>query len=108
MNLWGESLSVAYADGELSNAALIRSGRWRSRLPVAICGSGLLRSRAHLRKPAAKFLAEQIFQNKNGVRRTLGQPAHQVGIPLGPEWNINAAAPAIFNKFLLQVATHSI
>src|SRR5437588_6250991 len=51
---------------------------------------------------------KQIFQNEDRVRRAFGQAAHQIGIPLRAEGDVDAHAPAVTYKLLLQVAAHAI
>src|SRR6266496_5914795 len=52
--------------------------------------------------------AQDVLRDKEGVRRTLGEAAHQVGIPLRPEWNVNAHTPPLFCKLGLEIATNSV
>src|SRR5262249_41265023 len=54
------------------------------------------------------LLSEQIPQDEQRVRRTFRQTAHEVGIPLRPERNINAAAPAFFHQAVLQVTADAV
>ena len=51
---------------------------------------------------------QQVLGNKQGVRGTLREPPHQVGIPLGAERNVDPHAPAIFHEALLEVAADSM
>src|SRR4029077_8199737 len=53
-------------------------------------------------------LPEQIFGDEQNIRRTLGQEAHQVRIPLGAEGNINPHAPTLLHQTTLQVTTDAV
>lgn len=59
------------------------------------------RNRGELNRKIDEFvsarLPEQILQYEDRICRPLGQAAHEVGIPLRAEGNINAAAPAFFD-----------
>src|SRR5208282_3784216 len=51
---------------------------------------------------------QKVLGDEQHVRWALGQPPHEVGIPLGAERDVDAHAPAIFDQALLQVAPDAV
>src|SRR2546425_980954 len=50
----------------------------------------------------------QAAQDKPTIGGTLGQPAHEVGAPVGAEGNVNLQRVAARMDFLLQIAANPI
>src|SRR6185369_2919290 len=51
---------------------------------------------------------KHVFCYEPGVGRALCQAAHEVGVPLGAEWDVNAYAPTFLGQAFLEVATDSV
>src|SRR5215467_5473092 len=79
---------------------------WPSSLPVSPVSSS---STAPATRPSSRPpSAEKVLQDEEGVGGAFGQPAHQVGIPLGAEGNVDAASPAFFDQLLLQITADAV
>src|SRR6185503_3648929 len=50
----------------------------------------------------------QILQHKPHIRRTLGQPAHEVRIPVFPVRNIDPDIEPIARELSLEIAPHAV
>jgi hypothetical protein len=57
---------------------------------------------------ASKLLVAQRFQDKQEIRRTLGQTPHQVGIPRLAKRHIDAQIVPLFDQLLLEIATNAV
>src|SRR5215472_13353869 len=69
--------------------------RWR-------CGRPLPKAR---KKPST---AEEVFGEEEDVGGAFGEAAHEVGVPLGAEGNVDADAIALGDELALQVAADAV
>ena len=53
---------------------------------------------------ARRLFPQHVFRDEEDVRRALSEAAHEVGVPLAAEGNVNANVVALGNKTALQVA----
>src|SRR5581483_10419978 len=51
---------------------------------------------------------KQVSEDKEEVGGSLGQTAHEVRVPLGPERNVNAHLPALSHQALLQITPDAV
>ncbi len=59
--------------------------------------------------PRCEHLApQQIPGDEEYICRSFRQAAHEIGIPLGTEWNVNAHAPSFAHQPPLQVAANAV
>ena len=52
--------------------------------------------------------AEEVARHEEQISRPLSQTAHEVGIPLGSEWHVDADLITFPDQFALEIAAHSI
>src|SRR5687768_13896653 len=57
---------------------------------------------------ATHHLAEDVARDEGDVRRPLGQPAHEVRIPLRAERDVDTHPVAVAHEALLQVPAHAV
>src|SRR6476469_11157238 len=89
------------------------------RVGVTLRVIGWVKTRHHSRADATSLgtlaviatvehLTNHITRDKGEIRRALGEAAHEVRIPLRPEWNVHAHAIPFPNEPLLEITTHAI
>src|SRR5580693_6511583 len=52
--------------------------------------------------------SQEVLGNEQHVRRTLGQPPHQIRIPFGSERNVDSHSPSVASQALLQIAADAV
>ena len=57
--------------------------------------------------PADHFL-QHVASDERNIRRTLGEPAHEIRIPLRSEWNVDTHPVSVAHELFLEVAPHSV
>src|ERR1035437_7842444 len=77
------------------------------RIPEEGAGRGS-RGPAPLALPPAGKLPQDVSRHEDEVRRTLGETAHEIWIPLRAERHVDAQPVALTRELLLEIAPHAV